>query len=56
MERTEELLSAAQVFRPMGAAPPAREPRRLSDLTLDCKRVLADIKINDEILAKINTL
>lgn len=55
MDRTDELFSAARVFQPASAAGHP-SPRVLSSLTLGCKRVLADIKINDDILLKINKL
>ena len=57
MERTEEFRSAAQVFEPTDKGPCDPPPQRsLSGLTVDCKRVLTDIKINEEILNKINKL
>lgn len=56
MERTEELFSASRVFLPVGGAASAPELRGPSGLTFDCKRVLADIKINEEILGKISKL
>lgn len=56
MERTDEFRSAAQVFEPVDKPCDPPQERGLSGVTVDCKRVLTDIKINEDILHKINKL